>query len=62
MTLIRWTAEPGVRVRYVDSPEQVGNPAAIIIPGTKSTINDLDWLRSQGFEKSSKNMPRTAAQ
>jgi adenosylcobyric acid synthase len=44
-------AEPGVRVRYVDSPEQVGNPDAIIIPGTKSTVNDLEWLRSQGFEK-----------
>ena len=43
-------AEPGVRVRYVTSPEQVGNPDAIIIPGTKSTINDLEWLRSQGFE------------
>jgi adenosylcobyric acid synthase len=44
-------ADPGVRVRYVTSPEQVGNPDAIIIPGTKSTINDLEWLRSQGFEK-----------
>jgi adenosylcobyric acid synthase len=44
-------SEPGVRVRYVTSPEQVGNPDAIIIPGTKSTINDLGWLRSQGFEK-----------
>ena len=44
-------AEPGVRVRYVDNPEQIGNPVALIIPGTKSTINDLAWLRSQGFEK-----------
>lgn len=44
-------AEPGVRLRYVDSPDQIGSPAAIIIPGTKSTINDLAWLRSQGFEK-----------
>ena len=43
--------EPGVRVRYVDGPEQVGNPAAIIIPGTKSTVNDLAWLRSRGFDK-----------
>ncbi|MGB7873037.1 MAG: cobyric acid synthase [Anaerolineales bacterium] len=43
--------EPGVRVRYVDNPDQVGNPAAIIIPGTKSTVNDLDWLRSVGFDK-----------
>jgi len=44
-------SEPGVRVRYVDTPDQVGNPAAIIIPGTKSTVNDLEWLRSQGFEE-----------
>jgi adenosylcobyric acid synthase len=44
------SAEPGVRVRYVDHPEKVGNPAAIIIPGTKSTVNDLAWLRSQGFD------------
>jgi adenosylcobyric acid synthase len=43
-------AEPGVRVRYVDGPEQAGNPAAIILPGTKSTVNDLAWLRSRGFE------------
>ena len=43
--------EPGVQVRYVDSLEQVGNPAAIIIPGTKSTVNDLEWLRSRGFEE-----------
>ncbi len=41
--------EPGVRVRYVDGPEQVGSPAAIILPGTKSTVNDLAWLRTRGF-------------
>jgi len=33
----------------VTSPEQIGNPDAIIIPGTKSTINDMDWLRSVGL-------------
>ena len=44
-------AEPNLRIRYVDSAEQVGNPAAIIIPGTKSTINDLAWMRSQGLDK-----------
>jgi adenosylcobyric acid synthase len=44
-------AEPNVCVRYVDDPDQVGNPAAIVIPGTKSTVNDLEWLRSQGFDK-----------
>jgi adenosylcobyric acid synthase len=43
--------EPGVHVRYVDGPEQFGNPAAVIIPGTKSTVYDLAWLRSRGFDK-----------
>jgi adenosylcobyric acid synthase len=45
------TAEPGLQVRYVDNPEQIGKAAAIILPGTKSTVGDLAWLRSQGFEK-----------
>ncbi|MCJ7433330.1 MAG: hypothetical protein MUO77_07575, partial [Anaerolineales bacterium] len=38
-------AEPGVRVRYVASIHELGHPNAIIIPGTKSTIADLEWLR-----------------
>ncbi|MDP2990766.1 MAG: cobyric acid synthase [Kiritimatiellota bacterium] len=42
-------AEPGVRVRYVASPDEFGNPQAVIIPGTKSTIADLDWLRQNGL-------------
>jgi len=42
-------AEPGVQVRYVTSPQQLGQPDAIIIPGTKSTMSDLAWLRAQGF-------------
>ncbi|MBC8507672.1 MAG: cobyric acid synthase [Anaerolineales bacterium] len=42
-------AEPGVRLRYVDSPTRLGKPNAIIIPGTKSTIGDLHWLRSRGL-------------
>ncbi len=42
-------AEPGVRVRYVTSVNELGNPDAIIIPGTKSAIADLDWLRQSGL-------------
>ncbi len=45
------TTEPGVRVRYVDDPVQIGKPAAIILPGTKSTVNDLNWLRSRGLDR-----------
>ncbi len=43
-------AEDGIRIRYVDGVEQLGQPAAIIIPGTKSTLDDLAWLRSLGLD------------
>ena len=42
-------AEPGVRLRYVDSPEALGDPAAVVLPGTKSTADDLAWLRATGL-------------
>jgi adenosylcobyric acid synthase len=42
-------AESGVRVRYVSSANEFGNPNAVIIPGTKSTIADLDWLHQRGL-------------
>lgn len=42
-------AEPGVRVRFVASPHDLGSPDLIIIPGTKSTLGDLAWLRERGL-------------
>lgn len=41
---------PGVRLRYVRRPDQLGKPDLILIPGTKSTIDDLLWLRTTGLE------------
>jgi adenosylcobyric acid synthase len=41
--------EPGVRLRYVDALAGLGNPDLIIIPGSKTTIADLQWLRAQGL-------------
>ena len=38
-------ADEGVRLRYAHTPAEIGKPQAIIIPGTKSTTADLDWLR-----------------
>jgi adenosylcobyric acid synthase len=43
--------EEGVQVRFVDSPDQLGHPQAVILPGTKSTIADLLWLRRVGLAR-----------
>ncbi|HWH51997.1 MAG TPA: cobyric acid synthase [Gemmatimonadaceae bacterium] len=42
-------AEPGVRVRWVGTPDELGEPDLIIVPGTKSTMDDLAWLRERGL-------------
>lgn len=42
-------AEENVRLRYVESVSQLGYPHVIILPGTKSTMSDLGWLRKSGL-------------
>ena len=37
-------------VRYVSDARNLGDPDMIIIPGTKSTMADLKWMRSSGME------------
>lgn len=37
-------------VRYVSSPGEFGCPDAVILPGSKNTIEDLLWLRQCGLE------------
>ena len=39
-----------VSLRYVDFGESFGDPDIVIIPGTKSTIDDLMFLRKNGLE------------
>lgn len=41
---------PEVSLRYVSSPGELGKPDLIILPGTKSTMDDLRWLRNSGLE------------
>lgn len=40
---------PGVKVRFVTSPEELETADAVILPGTKSTIADRKWLDTAGF-------------
>lgn len=39
-----------IAVRYVDRVEKMGNPDMILIPGTKNTMLDLNWMRQNGLE------------
>ena len=43
-------AHPVIGVRYVQRPDELGRPDLLILPGTKSTIGDLLWLRQSGLE------------
>lgn len=43
--------DSNVRVRYVTQATDIGQPQAIILPGTKSTMADLAWLRERGFDR-----------
>lgn len=44
-------SESGCRLRYVTSLWELGTPDLIILPGTKSTINDLNLLRQKGLDR-----------
>ena len=42
--------ESDVRLRYVASPEEATGADVILLPGTKTTLADLGYLRDKGFE------------
>lgn len=42
-------AEPAVSLRYVERLEDLGRPDLLILPGSKSTVADLDYLQATGF-------------
>jgi len=41
--------EPGVLVRWVTDPADLPDADVIVIPGSKSTVADLGWLRERGL-------------
>jgi adenosylcobyric acid synthase len=42
-------AEPGVRVRLTSDPADLADADLVVLPGTKSTVDDLFWLRDNGL-------------
>ena len=41
--------EPGVDVEFTASAAAVSSADLVVLPGTKSTVADLDWLRERGL-------------
>ncbi|MBA3745476.1 MAG: cobyric acid synthase [Sporichthya sp.] len=42
-------AEPGVLVRFVTTPDELGDADLVVLPGTRATVADLAWLRERGL-------------
>jgi adenosylcobyric acid synthase len=42
-------AEPGVDVRVTADPDVVARADLVVLPGTRATMADLQWLRSRGL-------------
>jgi len=41
--------EPGVSVRLVTEPSRLADADLVVIPGSKATVADLEWLRHTGL-------------
>jgi adenosylcobyric acid synthase len=44
-------AEPSVDLLFCRSAEFLANADIVILPGSKQTMTDLEWMRTQGFDR-----------
>ena len=44
-------AEPSLRLRWVHPGDSLGSPDAVLLPGSKQTLRDLETLRSSGLDR-----------
>jgi adenosylcobyric acid synthase len=42
-------AEPGVLVRFADTPAELADADLVVLPGSRATVADLGWLRDRGL-------------
>jgi adenosylcobyric acid synthase len=56
--------EPSVALAFLDRPQDIARADLLILPGSKQTLDDLDWLERSGFSGAisefSKQRPRRA--
>ena len=44
-------AEPGVDVRVTADPAVIAGSDLVVLPGSRATLSDLEWMRSRGLDK-----------
>jgi adenosylcobyric acid synthase len=44
-------AEPGVDVRVTADPDVVARADLVVLPGSRATLSDLEWMRSRGLDE-----------
>jgi adenosylcobyric acid synthase len=52
------TRAPGVVVRYISEPGQLHDPDLIVLPGTRTTVRALEWLRATGLAERIRQLAR----
>ena len=45
-----------VSVRYVTTVKELGSPDMVFLPGSKNTMDDLNWMRQNGLEDAVKKL------
>ena len=53
--------EAGVALRYIHTVDDLGAPDMVILPGTKNTVADLEWLREKGIASRIQSLGRDGA-
>ena len=54
-------AEPSVALAFLDDPCDVAAADVLILPGSKQTLDDLEWLHRRGFGEALAGWPKTLA-
>ena len=52
-------ADTRVNLRYVETAEEMGRPDLVVLPGTKSTIADLEYLKRRGLARCVERLAQT---
>lgn len=50
--------EPSLGVRFVRSVRELGAPDLVVLPGSKTTVADLRWLRERGLDRAIARLPK----